>query len=93
MKRSVKAKRIALAGRFMAESCFRSPLHLTDTPDKVIIKLPQYPCFCSEAAVQDSEKERSRAADLHFKQGEAQGGKKRFDVFGPVWQFGVLIQQ
>lgn len=45
MKRSVKAKRIALAGRFMAESCFRSPLHLTDTPDKVIIKLPNIPCF------------------------------------------------
>jgi len=43
--------------------------------------------------VQDSENERSRAADFHFKQGETQGGKKRFGVFGPVWQFGVLIQQ
>ena len=83
MKRSVKAKRIALAGRFMAESCFRSPLHLTDTPDKVIIKLPQYPCFCSEAAVQDSEKERSRAADLHFKRGEVQGGSKVFCAVCP----------
>ena len=67
MKRSVKAKRIALAGRFMAESCFRSPLHLTDTPDKVIIKLPNIPCFSLGATVQDSENERSRAADLHFK--------------------------
>lgn len=93
MKRSVKAKRIALAGRFMAESCFRSPLHLTDTPDKVIIKLPNIPCFSLGATVQDSENERSRAADFHFKQGEAQGGKKRFCVFGSVRQFGVLIQQ
>ena len=62
----------------MAESCFRSPLHLTDTPDKVIIKLPNIPCFSSGAAVQDSENERSRAADLHFKQEDAQGEKSVF---------------
>ncbi len=68
--------------------CFRFPLHLTDTPDKVIIKLPQYPCFRSGAAMQDSEKERSHAADLHFKRGEGQGGKKVFLCRLPVLTVG-----
>ena len=63
--------------------CFRFPLHLTDTPDKVIIKLPQYPCFRSGAAVQDSEKERSRTADLHFKRGGGREAKKCFCAVCP----------